>query len=97
MRWRSIVLAILAIGFGITAGVCIEVVIRLETAISAIYSGDANNLTAAQIASAAAMQAQGTALYLLTGPLVVGSLICLVGFLVVLAWRWQSRRSPEQN
>lgn len=97
MRWRSIVLAGLGIGFGITAGVCIEVGIRLNVALGAIQAPGDSGLTAAQSASMAAMIKQGTVLYLLTGPLVAGSLLCVVALLVVLAWRWQSPRRDAQN
>ena len=91
MVWRSIVLATLAMVFGIAAGVCIAVVAQLDAAIGAIEAHGDSGLTATQLASVNAMTSQGTALYLFAGPLVVGSLVSVVGFLVMLAWRWQVR------
>jgi len=97
MRWRSIVLAALAIVFGVTAGVFIDVETRLYAALSAIYAPSGSGPTAAQSESAAAMTAQVAAVYPFTGPLVVGFLLCVVGLLVVLAWRWQASRRDAQN
>ena len=97
MRWRIIVLAALAIGFGMTAGVFIAVDIRLDAAVGAIQADGDSGLTAAQSASLTAMISQGTALGLFTGPLVAGSLLCVVGLLVVLARRWQTQGGGAQN
>jgi hypothetical protein len=98
MRWRSIVLAGLAIGFGIAAGLCIGTETRLYAAMDEFYStlGD-TSLTAAQAAKAGALNAQLSALHQFAGPIVAGSLLCLVGLLIVLAWRWQTRRITGQD
>jgi len=98
MGWRSITLAALAIGLGVAAGLCLATETRLLAAIMAGYSaGSDSGPTPAQSAAQASLNAQFSVIYQLAGPLVAGSLLCLVGFLVVLAWRWQSRRIPEQN
>lgn len=95
MRWRSIVLAALAIGFGIAAGLCIATERRLSVAIDSVYSD--TGLTAAQAAKAGALSTQLSALYQFAGAIVAGSLLCAVGLLVVLAWQWQTRRNPGQD
>lgn len=93
MRWRCILLAVLAIGLGIAAGLCSVTETRLYVAVDKVYStaGD-TGLTAAQAAKAGALNAQLSALYELAGPIVAGSLLCVVGLLIVLAWHWQTRR-----
>ena len=92
MRWRSIVLAALAIGFGIAAGLCIGTETRLYVAIDKVYSTSGDTvLTAAQAAKAGALNVQLSALYHFSGPVVAGSLLCAVALLIVLAWRWQTR------
>jgi hypothetical protein len=97
MRWRTIVLAALGIGLGVTAGVCIAEVIRIDTALNATYAAGDSGLTAAQSASVAALISQGAALYQFAGPLVVGFLLSVVGLLVVLAGRWQAPRPDAQR
>jgi len=93
MRWRSITLAALAIGLGVAAGLCVGTEPRLYAAIMAIYSAaGGSGPTAAQSATAAALNAQWSVVYQFAGPLAAGSLLCVVALLVVLAWRWQSRR-----
>ena len=92
MRWRSIVLAVLAIGLGIAAGLCIGTETRLYAAIDKVSSTWGNTgPTAAQAAKAGALNAQLTALGQFAGPIVAGSLLCAVALLIVLAWRWQTR------
>ena len=93
MRWRSIVLASLAIGFGIAAGLCFGTETRLYVALEKVYDAAGNTgLTEAQAAKAGALNVQLSALYHVSGSIVAGSLLCVVGLLIVLAWRWQTRR-----
>jgi hypothetical protein len=98
MRWRSIVLAALAIGLGIAAGLCIGTETRLYVASDKFYSTLGHTgPTAAQAAKAVALNAQLSAVDQFAGPIVAGSLLCVVGFLIVLAWRWQTRRITGQD
>ena len=98
MRWRSIVLAALAIGLGVAAGLCMGTETRLYVAIMTIYSTEGGSgPTAAQSAAAAALNAQWSVIYQFAGPLVAGSLLCVVALLIVLAWRWQTRRITGQD
>ena len=93
MRWRSIVLAALAIGLAIAAGLCIGTETRLYVAIEEVYSTWGNTgPTAAQAAKVGALNSQLSALDQFAGPVVAGSLLCVVALLILLAWRWQTRR-----
>jgi len=98
MGWRSITLTALAIGLGVAAGLCLATETRLLAAIMAGYSaGSDSGPTPAQSATQASLSAQFSVIYQLAGPLLAGSLLCVVALLVVLAWRWQGRRIPAQN
>ena len=98
MRWRSIVLSALGVAFGIAAAFCVTAEARLYLAITAIYSAaGASAPSAAQSATAAALNSQLGWADQLGGPLVTGSLICVVALLTVLAWRWQTRRIAGQD
>lgn len=90
MRWRSIVLAALGVGFGIAAGLCIQVETRVYAAIDAVFATGDSGLSTAQSASIGTMFAQVAALSHFVEPLVAGFLVCVVALLVVLAWRWQA-------
>jgi hypothetical protein len=98
MGWRSVVLAALAIALWAAAAACVATEIRLDVAMSTAFSavGD-TGLTAAQAAQFTALSRQLSTARQLAFPLVAGSLVSVVGFLVMLAWRWQVRPLSAQH
>lgn len=91
MRWRSVLLGALAIALGAAAAVCVATQIRLNVAMSSVYSTGDTALTQAQVDKITALSRQLSTANQLDFPLVAGSLVCWVALLVVLAWRWQVR------
>ena len=95
MRWRVAVMIAMAVLLGAAALLCIVQSSTLSSAGQRIYQDVGQNgpTVAQQEAANRAFQAS-SALGLLSSSLAVGSLLAVVGVLMVLAIRWQRVRGP---
>jgi hypothetical protein len=93
MRWRVAVLITMAVLLSAGALLCIVQANTLSEAGQRVYEnvGQTQPTIAQQVAANQAFQA-ASALQVLSTPLAVGSLLAVVGVLMVLAIRWQRLR-----
>ena len=95
MRWRVVVLIAMAVLLGAAALFCVAESSTLSSAGQRVYQDVGQNQpTIAQSAAASRLFQASSALQVLSTPLAAGSLLAVVGVLVVLAIRWQRVRGP---
>jgi hypothetical protein len=94
MRWRVAVMIAMAVLLGAAALLCIVQSSTLSSAAQRIWNSGQNQPTVAQQEAASQAFQASSALGMLSTPLAVGSLLAVVGVLVVLAIRWQRLRPP---
>jgi len=94
MRWRVAVLTTMGVVLGAGALVCIVQSSELNTVGQRILAGAGQNgLSAAQGNAAGRAFVASNALGALSTPLAVGSLLAVLGVLMVFAIRWHRRES----
>ena len=93
MRWRVAVMIAMAVLLGAAALFCVAESSTLSSAGQRVYQDVSQNgpTIAQQEAANQAFQAS-SALQVLSTPLVVGSLLAVIGVVMVLAIRWQRLR-----
>ncbi len=96
MRWRVAVMIAMAVMLGAGALLCIVESSTLYDAGQRVYVGQ-NQPTLAQQEAASRLFQAGSALQLLSTPFAVGSLLAVVGVLMVLAIRWRRLRAPAPS
>ncbi len=95
MRWRVALLIAMAVLLGAAALFCVAESSTLSSAGQRVYQDVGQNQpTIEQSADASRFFQASSALQVLSTPLAVGSLLAVVGMLMVLAIRWQRLRAP---
>jgi hypothetical protein len=95
MRWRVAVMIAMAVVLGAGALLCVVQASALSDVGQRVYQdvSQSGPTVAQQEAANVAFQAS-SALQVLSTPLVVGSLLAVIGVVMVLAIRWQRLRAP---
>lgn len=93
MRWRVAVMIAMAVLLGVAALLCIVQSSTLASAGQRIWNSGQNQPTVAQQEAANQAFQASSALGVVSTPLAVGSLLAVVGVLMVLAIRWQRLRA----
>lgn len=95
MRWRLTVLIVMAVLLGVGTAFCIVESSTLSSAGQRIYQDVGQNQpTVAQSEAANQFFQASGALQELSTPLAVGTMLAVIGVLMVLAIRWQRLRQP---
>ena len=98
MRWRMAVMIAMAVLLGAGALFCVVESSTLSSAGQRVYEDVGQNQpTVAQAEAANRFFQASSALQVLSTPLAVGSLLAVVGVLMVLAIRWQRLRPPAPS
>ena len=94
MRWRLIVLGVLAVAFATGCAVCATVAVDLSFRAQQVY-GDVQETspTIEQMDESNRLYQESWGLQILMTPLVVGSLSCALAVPAVLGRRWQLREA----
>lgn len=95
MRWRVAVMIAMAVLLGAAALLCIVQSSTLSSAAQRIWNSGQNQPTVAQQEAANRAFQAASGLQELSTPLAVGSLLAVIGVVMVLAIRWQRLRGQE--
>ena len=90
MRWRLIVLGLLALALAVSFALCTHASVDLSFRGQQVFSG-AQQPTQKEQDEATRLFRQSSALQLVGTPLATGSLICALAIPAVLGRRWQLR------
>jgi len=98
MRWRLIVLGVLAVAFAIACVICTSVAVDLSFRAQQAYGDAQDNIpTIEQMDESNRLYQESWGLQILMTPLVVGSLSCALAVPAVLGRRWQLREAARQT
>ena len=93
MRWRLIVLGLLAVALGVLVGICVHGSAELSYLGQKVFTESTPQPTVAQQEAATRAFQQSAVLQVLILPLAMGSLSCALAIPAILATRWNLRES----